>query len=196
MKLLRRAVSMIVLSSAIAMPLLPIIGDAPAVATCGPLFATGGISLPTPSISRSARRSASKRPCRRATAEVGRRRASRVRRGPPTHIPGAAAFRTRRRSEARRRRAGRMTVPEPKINGCICDICADRGRECQRTAADDVDRPVLAVPRRALLSSHPSSAAAGTGKRRTDGLSDNPSVRPAAADDESLETVTPSHCDR
>jgi hypothetical protein len=46
MKLLRRAVSMIVLSSAIAMPLLPIIGDAPAVATCGPLFATGGISLP------------------------------------------------------------------------------------------------------------------------------------------------------
>jgi hypothetical protein len=36
---------MIVLSSAIAMPLLPIIGDAPAVATCGPLFATGGISL-------------------------------------------------------------------------------------------------------------------------------------------------------
>jgi hypothetical protein len=37
---------MIVLSSAIAMPLLPIIGDAPAVATCGPLFATGGISLP------------------------------------------------------------------------------------------------------------------------------------------------------
>jgi hypothetical protein len=46
MKYLRRAVSMIVLSSAIAMPLLPIIGDAPAVATCGPLFATGGISLP------------------------------------------------------------------------------------------------------------------------------------------------------
>jgi hypothetical protein len=46
MKFLRRAVSMIVLSSAIAMPLLPIIGDAPAVATCGPLFATGGISLP------------------------------------------------------------------------------------------------------------------------------------------------------
>jgi hypothetical protein len=45
-KYLRRAVSMIVLSSAIAMPLLPIIGDAPAVATCGPLFATGGISLP------------------------------------------------------------------------------------------------------------------------------------------------------
>jgi hypothetical protein len=37
---------MIVLSSAIAMPLLPIIGDAPAVATCGPLFGTGGISLP------------------------------------------------------------------------------------------------------------------------------------------------------
>jgi hypothetical protein len=30
-----------------------------------------------------------------------------------------------------------MTVPEPKINGCICDICADRGRECQRTAADE-----------------------------------------------------------
>jgi hypothetical protein len=46
MKYLRRAVSMIVLSSAIAMPLLPIIGDAPAVATCGSLFATGGISLP------------------------------------------------------------------------------------------------------------------------------------------------------